>query len=73
MTFFVFYLGNKNKIVCGNRLFKKGKLIYYVINIKEMHIVLNMSKHCNRILELTLRLLEEQGKKTFVVPYVCLS
>ena len=29
-----------------------------------------MSKHCNRILELKLRLLEESYEKTFVVPHV---
>ena len=32
-----------------------------------------MSKHYNGILELKLRLLEEPGEKTFVVPYVPLN
>ena len=35
-----------------------------------LHIILNMSKHHNRIVELKLRLLEEPGEKTFVVPHV---
>ena len=35
-----------------------------------VHTVLNMSKHYNQILELELRLSEELGEKTFVVPHV---
>jgi len=35
-----------------------------------LHIILNMSKHHNRIVELKLRLLEEPGEKTFIVPHV---
>ena len=35
-----------------------------------LHIILNKSKHYNRILELKLRLLEELVEKTFGVPLV---
>ena len=43
----------------------------YKIYVPEtLHTVLNMSKHYNRILELELRLSEEPGEKTFVVPHV---
>ena len=35
-----------------------------------LHIILNMSKHYNRIVRLKLRLLEVPCEKTFVVPHV---
>jgi hypothetical protein len=35
-----------------------------------LHIILNMFSHYNRIDVLKLRLLEEPGAETFVVPYV---
>ena len=50
------------------------EMLYYnkhkTYKSETLHIILNMSKHYNRILELKLRLLEEPGEKTFVVPHV---
>ena len=50
------------------------ELLYYskqnTYKSETLHIVLNMSKHHKRIVEFKLRLLEEPGEKTFVVPHV---
>ena len=43
---------------------------YTTYKSETLHIILNMYKHHNRIVELKLRLLEEPGEKTFVVPHV---
>jgi hypothetical protein len=50
------------------------EMVYYsqhkTYKSETLHIILNMSKHYNRIVELKLRLLEEPGEKTFVVSYI---
>jgi len=50
------------------------ELVYYnkhkTYKSETLHIILNMSKHHNRIVEFKLRLLEEPGQKTFGVTYV---
>ena len=52
------------------------ELLYYskykTYKSETFHIILNMSKHHNRIVEFKLRLLEEPGQKTFGVTYVSL-
>ena len=35
-----------------------------------MHIILRISKHYGRVLELILQILDELGEKPFVVPYL---
>ena len=50
------------------------ELVYYskhkTYKSETLHIILNMYKHHNRIVEFKLTLLEEPGEKTFVVPHV---
>ena len=52
-------------------------MVYYskhkTYKSETLHIILNMSKHHNRIVEFKLRLLEEPGAETFVVPHAIFS
>jgi len=50
------------------------EIVYYskhkTYESETLHIILNMSKHYSRTVELKMRLLEEPSEKTFAVPHV---
>ncbi len=60
--------------VSKSRASSVKEMVYYskhkTYKSETLHIILNMSKHYIRTVELKLRLLEEPGEKTFVVPHV---
>jgi hypothetical protein len=60
--------------VSKSRALSVKEMVYYsehkTYKSETLHIILNMSKHYNRIVELKRRLLEEPDGKTFGVPHV---
>jgi hypothetical protein len=57
-----------------SRALSVKEMVYYskhkTYKCETLYIILNMSKHYNRIVELKLRLLEEPDDKTFGVSFV---